>query len=202
MSDPKDPDYYARLEKSIFKRKLQPTPDKEAKKPRSSAMPPNDGTPPDFWSQLPRDQQVELKEDLTKHFRLRFEANNAIVQWFRKECLRDPTLEEVTKIRSRAIQRLEPKVREEVLKRKREVATEHQKLKSSLLPPEDRKTPDRDEQYVKQRHKARLALDLAVMAYLKELLGRHPTLQEINEHREEVLLKVDPIVKKQVLRKH
>jgi hypothetical protein len=146
MSDPKDPDYYARLEKSIFKRKLQPTPDKEAKKPRSSAMPPNDGTPPDFWSQLPRDQQVELKEDLTKHFRLRFEANNAIVQWFRKECLRDPTLEEVTKIRSRAIQRLEPKVREEVLKRKREVATEHQKLKSSLLPPEDRKTPDRDEQ--------------------------------------------------------
>ena len=76
----------------------------------------------DLWRQSSREEKRRIQKDLEKHFKLRFEANDAIVKWFQKKHKRDPSMEEVAGIRDQAMTELEPKVREELLGRGREVA--------------------------------------------------------------------------------
>lgn len=65
-------------------------------------------TDKDLWRQLSREEKRKVRKDLEKHFKLRLEANEAIVKWFRKEYQRDPTIEEVEQTRNSAIRELEP----------------------------------------------------------------------------------------------
>jgi hypothetical protein len=86
-------------------------------------------TDKDLWRQLSREEKRELRRDLEKHFKLRLEVNEAIVEWFREEYHRDPTIEEVEQTRNSAIRKLETYIREMHLKGQRKAAPEYQKPK-------------------------------------------------------------------------
>jgi hypothetical protein len=144
-------------------------------------------TDKDLWRQLSREEKKELQRDLEKHFKLRLEANEAIVSWFRKEYQRDPTLEEVEQIRNSAMQKLKPCMREMLLKGQRKDAQEYEKPKNDSSHQEYR---EHAEEEADPHHEFTLALQ----RWLEDAYGHTSHTEELTGIRQYVMQRVEAML--------
>ena len=72
----------------------------------------------DLWQELTREEKRILRRDLAEHFRLRLDANEAVLRYLRERLGRDPTMQEVGETRDSLMHKLEPEVRREVYERR------------------------------------------------------------------------------------
>jgi hypothetical protein len=144
-------------------------------------------TDKDLWRQLSREEKRELRKDLEKHFKLRLEANEAIVSWFRKEYQRDPTLEEVEQTRNSAIRELEPYIRGLPLKGQRKAAREDEKPKKGPLRQKHGKP-------VKEKADPHQEFTLALQRWLEDSYGHTWHAGELTGIRQYVMQRVEAML--------
>jgi hypothetical protein len=88
----------------------------------------------DLWQELTRQEKRTLRRDLAEHFRLRLDANEAVLRHLRERLDRDPTMQEVGETRDSLMRKLEPEVRREICGRRSQAARqEEEPCKDSSL---------------------------------------------------------------------
>ena len=141
----------------------------------------------DLWRQLSREEKRQLRKDLEKHFKLRFEVNDAIVKWFQKKHERDPSMEEVAGIRDQAMAELEPKLREELLGRGREVGAEPPK-------PRNASSSKEHEEICERKDKQHYQFTLALYRWLRDFYGFTPEAEHLEEIRRYLMQRVEAML--------
>ena len=141
----------------------------------------------DLWRQLSREEKRRFRKDLEKHFKLRFEANDAIVKWFQKKHKRDPSMEDVAGIRDQAMTELEPKVREELLGRGREGAPEPPKPRNASS------SKEHDEIY-ERKYKPHYQFTLSLYRWLRDFYDFTPEEEQLNEIRRYLMQRVEAML--------
>jgi hypothetical protein len=144
-------------------------------------------TDKDLWRQLSREEKRRLRKDLEKHFKLRLEANEAIVQWFRKEHQRDPTIEEVEQTRNSAIRELEPYIRETHWKGQRKAAKEQKKPKKDS-------SKQRYGEPLKEKGEPHHEFTLALNRWLKDSYGHTWPAEELAGIRHYLMKRVEAML--------
>jgi len=144
-------------------------------------------TDKDLWRQLSREEKRKVRRDLEKHFKLRLEANDAIVKWFRKEYQRDPTIEEVEQTRNSAIRELEPYIRELPLKGQGKAARKSEK-------PNKGSPRQKHGKPVKKKADPHQEFTLALQRWLNDSYGHTWHAEELTGLRQYVMQRVEAML--------
>jgi hypothetical protein len=88
----------------------------------------------DLWQELTRQEKRTLRRDLAEHFRLRLDANEAVLRHLRERLGRDPTMQEVGEARDSLMRKLESEVRREICGRRGQAARQEDECRGKGRP--------------------------------------------------------------------